>query len=40
MWDGPDQEELDRLKYEVADTFAAKWAVSQVGDDVQPNQAP
>ena len=32
VWDGPDQKELDRLKYEVAATFAAKWAVSQVSD--------
>lgn len=34
VWDGPEDKELDRLKYEVAATFAAKWAVSQVSDDV------
>ena len=34
VWDGPDEKELDRLKYEVAATFAAKWAVSQVDDGV------
>jgi hypothetical protein len=33
VWDGPDAEELDRLKYQVAATFAAKWAVSQVNDN-------
>lgn len=34
VWDGPDDKELDRLKYAVAATFAAKWAVSLVNDDV------
>lgn len=34
VWDGPEDKELDRLKYEVAATFAAKWAVSQVNDEV------
>ncbi len=36
VWDGPDDKELDRLKYEVAARFAAKWAVSQVSDVVSP----
>jgi hypothetical protein len=35
LWNKSDnQEELDRLKYEVADTFAAKWSVSQVNDEL------
>lgn len=33
VWNGPGQEELDRLKYEVAATFAAKWAVSHFSDE-------
>jgi hypothetical protein len=33
VWDGPDDRELDRLKYEVAATFAAKWAVSRFHDE-------
>jgi hypothetical protein len=35
VWDGPDDKELDRLKYEAAETFAAKWAVSLTGDDAK-----
>jgi hypothetical protein len=34
VWDGPESTELLRLKYEVAATFAARWAVTQVNDDV------
>ena len=33
VWHGSEDEELDRLKYEVAATFAAKWAVSQFSED-------
>jgi hypothetical protein len=32
VWNGPNEKELDRLKYEIAATVAAKWAVSQVSD--------
>jgi hypothetical protein len=28
LWYGPNAEELDRLKYEVAAAMAAKWAVA------------
>ena len=36
VWNGPDADELDRLKYGVAAEFAAKWAVSLVNDDPSP----
>jgi hypothetical protein len=33
VWDSPDAQELIRLKYQVAATFAAKWAESQFNDN-------
>ncbi len=32
VWFGPESEELTRLKYEVAASFSAKWAVSLFND--------
>jgi hypothetical protein len=39
VWDGPDEKELDRLKYEIAAKFAAIWAVSQVEDVMLDNSS-
>ena len=36
VWNGPDAEALDRLKYAVAAKFVAKWAVSVVHDAPPP----
>jgi hypothetical protein len=34
LWEGSEDKELDRLKHKVAATVAARWAVSQVNDEV------
>ena len=32
VWYGPEDRELDRLKYEIAAAVAAKWSMSQFSD--------
>jgi hypothetical protein len=33
LWSGPEDKELDRLKYEVATAVAARWTVSRINDE-------
>lgn len=35
LWNGPEDKELNRLKYEVAAATAARWAVAQINDTVE-----